>query len=202
MRPFYARLMCLLVVLGPSACSPTQNLAPTHVVHAAQPSADVQKASPEKPPESPPTLGKCEHGKAAECELACKAKPHGDDCVTLAGMLLDGVGLPKDPEKSREILEEACHAKFADGCRVLGLMYTEGLGTPYNEGSFMLGARYYTKACELGSMQACAHLGELYSAGKGVKKDAEKSKEHFKKACDGGWDPACTELEPKTKAKP
>lgn len=106
-------------------------------------------------------------------------------------MLLDGVGLPKDPERSLDILRKACDAKLADGCRVLGLMYTEGLGTPYNEGSFMLGARYYTQACDLGSMQACEHLGELYGVGKGVEKDTRKSKALIQKACAGGWEPAC-----------
>ena len=44
---------------------------------------------------------------------------------------------------------------------------------------------YYEKAAQMYAFEACGELGALYAQGLGVKKDAAKARELFKKACDG-----------------
>ena len=49
----------------------------------------------------------------------------------------------------------------------------------------------YKIACDKDAFEACGELGALYTQGLGVKKDAAKAKELFKKACDGGDKAGC-----------
>jgi uncharacterized protein len=50
---------------------------------------------------------------------------------------------------------------------------------------------WFQRACDGKSQLGCLGLGTLYKDGRGVPKDAAKSKDLFKKACDGKVAAAC-----------
>jgi TPR repeat protein len=56
----------------------------------------------------------------------------------------------------------------------------------YQEGDYDVAFKYWTKAAELGDIQAHHELGFMYIDGKGIEKDAEKSIHHYEKAAIGG----------------
>ncbi len=53
----------------------------------------------------------------------------------------------------------------------------------------------YSTKCGNGDMQSCEAIGYLYSNGWGVQVDLSLARAFYKKACDGGWQHACTSLE-------
>ncbi len=54
------------------------------------------------------------------------------------------------------------------------------------EGDFVKAVEYYTKAAELGDMNAHCNLGNLYFRGEGVEKDEKKAVYHLEQAAIGG----------------
>jgi len=50
------------------------------------------------------------------------------------------------------------------------------------------------RACTLKAPSACADLGVILQEGDGVAADPEKGRDYLKKACDGGFRPACDRL--------
>jgi TPR repeat protein len=56
----------------------------------------------------------------------------------------------------------------------------------YDEGDYEGAFDYFTKAAELGHVDAHYRLGYMYSKGEGVEKDYEKTVYHFEKAAIGG----------------
>ncbi len=56
----------------------------------------------------------------------------------------------------------------------------------YKEGDYDIAAKYWTKAAELGNVEAHYQLSTAYAAGKGVEKDEEKEVYHLEKAAIGG----------------
>ena len=55
-----------------------------------------------------------------------------------------------------------------------------------NEGDYDGALKYYTKAAELGDVEAHYRLGFMYGEGEGVEKDEEKEVHHYEKAAIGG----------------
>ena len=51
------------------------------------------------------------------------------------------------------------------------------------------------KACRNNTASACFELGELYREGTGVERNITEAKEYYRKACSGGFDMGCLELE-------
>jgi tetratricopeptide (TPR) repeat protein len=56
----------------------------------------------------------------------------------------------------------------------------------YNKGDYVKALEYYTKAAELGHVEAHACLGNLYYHGLGVEKDMAKAVHHLEQAAIGG----------------
>ena len=54
--------------------------------------------------------------------------------------------------------------------------------------------RMATKACELGSARGCFVLAACHSLGQGTARDEHKALVSIRKACEGGFDPACRVL--------
>lgn len=121
-------------------------------------------------------------------------------CTDLASVLTR-VGDARRAE-AHAILDHACDADEPRACSYLGLIYTEGLGVPYNDASWRAGARLYQKSCDLGRLGSCWHLGLLYRAGHGVPQSAARARALFEKACDGGDDSGCDELRERPKSGP
>ncbi len=152
----------------------------------------------------------CDKDVSAGCRVAAAAKLDGkgiDKDKTAALALLDKACLAGDGAGCVELgvakladkklagdaqyaFRRACYGggEF-DGCAWLGTLYVEGKGGM--SASPKVGAKFLEKGCKEGSARACASLGELYKAGKGVDKDPAKAKEMFAKACNGGDDKAC-----------
>ncbi len=58
--------------------------------------------------------------------------------------------------------------------------------THYGEGDFGRALEYYTKAAELGHVEAHCCLASFYYRGNGVEEDVEKAIHHLEKAAIGG----------------
>ncbi len=56
-------------------------------------------------------------------------------------------------------------------------------------------------ACDLNSVGGCAYLGFMYEHGESVKKDLQKAKEFYQKACNLGYEKSCKKLNSKPKSK-
>ncbi len=125
-------------------------------------------------------------------ERAC-TPPGGpfDGCVGLAELHC-AVDDSKTRRQGVDLLIRVCELNNAPACSLVGLYYSEGLcGVPYNGGSFMRGAEYYTRGCDLGRLAACTHLGLLYRSGHGVQRDEARGTQLLKDACVKGESPAC-----------
>ena len=61
----------------------------------------------------------------------------------------------------------------------------------YQAKDYIQAFRFFTKACEGGSMVACSNLGFLYQNGQGVKQNGAKALELYGKACDLGYQDGC-----------
>ena len=53
----------------------------------------------------------------------------------------------------------------------------------------------YSKECKSKNFKSCYEVGLMYASGDSVKKDTNKAKEFYKKACDGGNSEGCVSLE-------
>lgn len=128
-------------------------------------------------------------------ERACTiGQGHAPACTDLASLLHSGAaGVRKDELAAIAILDRACAGKEPSACSFLGLIYTEGLGVPYKLPYQRVGAGFYRKACELGHLGACWHLGLLLRSGTVVEKDLVAAHKLFERACKAGESYACTD---------
>ena len=124
---------------------------------------------------------------------ACKL-PKGpfDGCVGVAEIDCR-VGDSKAKAGAVGTLRRACEdGNSGPSCSYVGLMYAEGLcDVPYNAGSWSLGVRWYQRACDLGHLGGCTHLGLLVRSGHGVTKDERRGKQILDDACKRGDTVAC-----------
>lgn len=126
------------------------------------------------------------------------------------------------PEAELAGYRAACDASCAEGCRLLGLMYTDHRGVAGNydaakqgyesacelgngDGCADLGdlalerarnakeaAHHYSLGCELKSGQACAKLAYLYKIGRGAELDPGKALELYEQGCSLGGSLGCS----------
>jgi hypothetical protein len=73
-------------------------------------------------------------------------------CVEQAARLLDGRGLPRDPQAAAALLESACQRGLAQPCGVLGFMLERGQGIPADG---VRARALYDQACRGGFEPAC-----------------------------------------------
>ena len=62
----------------------------------------------------------------------------------------------KEYDKAFEPLKKACDSDIADGCRMLGALYANGIGA---EKDLSKAEKLFKKACDGGEMNACRSLG-------------------------------------------
>jgi hypothetical protein len=58
----------------------------------------------------------------------------------------------------------------------------------------MRSADLWLRACDGGDYTACAELGKLYAAGRGVRADHERASILYRRACDAGLTMGCDGL--------
>jgi hypothetical protein len=80
------------------------------------------------------------------------------------------------------LLAEACSGGFPDACRKLADRSDPEKAVPL-----------YRQACDGHVASACTALGYIYSLGKSVPADADRSREFFARGCDAGDKMACYE---------
>ena len=94
----------------------------------------------------------------------------------------------QDFKTAAELFKKACNGGVADGCRLLGGFYYDGLGVRQD---YKKASELYEKACNGGDVSGCGLLGSLYADGKGVRQNKKTAKEYFGKACDLGLQSGC-----------
>ena len=78
---------------------------------------------------------------------------------------LEGRGKTPDPKRGIALLEEACTAKNAESCTLLGFMYSRGRNPVARDEAKAMD--YYVRACELNDLDGCFDVGDLaYRKGK------------------------------------
>lgn len=94
--------------------------------------------------------------------------------------------------ESKPYAEKACTAGNLAACKLLGLLYENGLGGTQD---FAKASSLFQRACSSGSAQnpdACSYLGVMYTRGIGVTQNYAQAAALFQKACtaqywDGCW---------------
>ena len=76
-------------------------------------------------------------------------------------------------------------------CTDLALMFVKGEGVTADAGKV---AKYYARACDLGSALGCNQAGMRFEDGDGVTKDDVKAAALYDKACEAGKGEGCTNL--------
>ena len=144
-----------------------------------------------------------------------------DACDYLAGMLLDGVGGPADPQAAARLFDRACIGAYADSCVHLAWMGRGDHGREplhwleracdlddracvvlgeVHELGLVAGARLgaaadaYQRGCAGDRSDACFHLGGVLARGAGVPRDDAAAARLYEVACDGGYSDACAAL--------
>lgn len=88
-------------------------------------------------------------------EAACqdpKFEKRGPACNIAGAIVFDGLGMPKDIARGRDLFEKACESKSGDGCFNLANIHTLGQGVPRDAAK---GKEFFKQACEHGHKVAC-----------------------------------------------
>ena len=94
-------------------------------------------------------------------------------------------------EQASKLFRKACSIGEAEGCLVLGFLYSNGLGIRQD---YKMAVKLFKKACDMGNAESCSSLGKLYEKGLGVKQDYKTATVLYKKACTMGDTMACNNL--------
>ena len=129
--------------------------------------------------------GACEHPEDKNDPNA--AQNGARACSLLGGLYIAGDGVPKDLEHGRDFSIQGCDRGDAFGCFNAAVVTEDPAKT----------ATYYQRGCDLGDGECCHQLAVAYQKGNGVAKDAGRTKELEKRACELGFTASC----PKPKKK-
>ena len=84
-----------------------------------------------------------------------------------------------EDESDKQTMKRIEEHNDPDAMRFMGKQHAE-------KGDYMKAFEYYTKAAELGDVEAFHCLGLMYNEGRGVQKDMKKAIHHFEQAAIGG----------------
>lgn len=123
-------------------------------------------------------------------ESACMLEDHLKSCTLLALGLMQGVDMPRDPYRARELLQRSCvdATSAADACVALGQTFEEGIGGDRDR---TVASRYYHWSCYADRFDACERRGELLITGVGVRRDDREALAMFERACQSGMPRSC-----------
>jgi len=113
-------------------------------------------------------------------------------CVRAADALAEGLsGAPQDPARARELYALACENGRGDACRRLALLK---LAAPVGRDEGRAAAGLLDRACNLGFLDACATLGDVYLRGTEVPLDVYQGLLRLQRACVDGYAGACVSI--------
>lgn len=101
-------------------------------------------------------------------------------CGNWGVMYEQGLGVPVQADRAAELYAMACSADDPHACVNLGFLHEQGRGVVPSESRAI---ELYASGCEAGHMRGCGRLAHL--------RDDEQSGELFRRACGGGYAPAC-----------
>lgn len=128
--------------------------------------------------------------KAKKLATASCRDGAAEGCETLAA-LVDGRALGKPPDYAASFshIRRACRLGLVNACTRLGMLYTEGKGTPMNR---QFGFRLLDKSCNDGDGEACIALAEYHDNGwEPVTRNVARAAQLLEQACIQGQAPAC-----------
>jgi TPR repeat protein len=116
-----------------------------------------------------------------------KAAEQGDSAgmYALAECHLFGKGVPKDPKRAVELLTAAATLNNPRAMNLLGDVYRKGVPGLVDP-NFNESVRLFSRAKELGFLDAQGNLGVLYIYGQGVPKDEQKAFALFRDGAEKG----------------
>ena len=116
-----------------------------------------------------------------------KAAEQGDSAgmYALAECHLFGKGVPKDPKRAVELLTAASTLNNPRAMNLLGDVYRKGVPGLVDP-NFNESVRLFSRAKELGFLDAQGNLGVLYIYGQGVPKDEQKAFALFRDGAEKG----------------
>lgn len=100
-------------------------------------------------------------------------------CKLLGHLYYSFKGIRQDDDKAIKYYKKSCDLGDDESCRHAGHIY-------YKKEDFKRAKDIFAKSCEKLEGNSCGMLAEMYTNGKGVKKDLSKAKELYGKACDLG----------------
>ena len=125
-----------------------------------------------------------DYNQARHLLLIAAEKDHADANVILGEMYYYGHGVEKNLEKATDLFKKAADLGSIKAMSQLAIFYKQGYGNPENRDQEIL--RLYETAAEEGDDFAQCELGNMYSYGKIVEADPEKSVYYYKLAADQG----------------
>jgi TPR repeat protein/tRNA A-37 threonylcarbamoyl transferase component Bud32 len=118
---------------------------------------------------------------AKRYDQACLMSRSEYGCDGLALLYFTGQGVPRDPARGKQLLEDACAAKGARACRVLAERLRDGVDTPKQPAEAL---RMFERACDLHNGLSCKQAAEMLSGPEhGLTPDAERAKTFRERAC-------------------
>lgn len=123
-------------------------------------------------------------------QTACD-RAAADGCAALGSAYQQGLGVPRDPARARELYTRACNAKSGRGCSRLGALYLMGVGV---EKSAERAIGYSQAGCDAGDALGCVNLGLMCERGDGLPQDGQRAHELYDKACRLGEGAGCRQL--------
>jgi hypothetical protein len=125
-----------------------------------------------------PRLGACDQGDAEAC-----------DEVGVA--LLEGDGVPKQPETGLDYLRKSCDDGFARACFNSGLVLFTGKLVASDDKEAL---QRFEKACDGGHGKGCLQAGFMHTRGKGTSASTKAGMPYFEKGCSLGNVKSCKNI--------
>jgi hypothetical protein len=179
------------------AAPPSLDAAPeapreTEVDAATDDAADlpVGGTGPALPSVAPPRLRSSDD--LAKLERLCN-DGDGLACLRAADVVAEcWVSTRPEPGRAARLWQRACGQGRAEGCRRLGLSRLDAADAAATAED---GIDLLDRSCELGSLVACAALGDDHLHGTGTPVDVYRSLLAYQKACNGGYAGACVAVQ-------
>ncbi|CAE7200099.1 esiB [Symbiodinium sp. CCMP2592] len=132
--------------------------------------------------------GHCAKENLAVCDLRDLLDPNDARFFSNLGVMYAlGLGVARDFQKARKLLELSMERGFARACTLLGFMYQSGQGVAQD---FQKAKKLYEVAIKRGDECALSKLGYLYETGHGVAIDFRRAKELYELGIEKGSDDA------------
>lgn len=122
-----------------------------------------------------------------DCKEQCEKMSDAESCYNLGYAYWMGDEdnkIKEDNAKAEIAFKKSCDLSFADGCDVLGDLYS-------NQKKPAQAVAPKQKGCDLGAATACTDLAEMYRKGVGVTVDIPKALTIYARACKGGDGDSC-----------